>query len=75
MPEIKHNILYGLKDICEYLGRCSPRTAHRRAKRVGIVLEPRCPALDTTLYEERMQMKNLGLLDKNGNIIKKTRRQ
>jgi hypothetical protein len=71
MPETKHPILYGWKDICEYLGKCTPRTAQKRAKRVGIIFEPGFPALDTALYEERVRMKNLGLIDKQGNIIKK----
>lgn len=74
MPDDKPTILYGWKDICAYLGHCSVLTAQRRAKRVGIVFERSYPVLDTELYEKRVKMKSLGLLDKHGNTIAKTRR-
>jgi hypothetical protein len=61
---------YGAKDILSYFTDCCWKTAVKRAKRVGIILG-RPPVLDVELYEERMRLLQLGLIDKNGNVIKK----
>ena len=61
---------YGAKDILSYFTDCCWKTAVKRGKRVGIIFG-RPPVLDVELYEERMRLLQLGLIDKNGNVIKK----